>query len=863
MRKISFALAAILTFGFADAFLTAQPKPDSVFSRLELCCGLQRPPQKDARMTGKIEEINLAENNFGWARSNKNLWRTTDNGKTWQEISTQISAAQIIAGVSFADDRTGFAVLSNHESGAFELARTIDGGASWTKQNIYLPSEILAEANFNRISLNFSDSSNGFLGVRLASSSNFTRAALFSTADGGATWRLDQKLMESGEVSLDARIGQPRTRRLATVRANNKIFEFPIDARENFEIDAPLAFDESVTAVRFSNTNGWLLAESGRCEIAKTNCEQTARILATDDHGKNWYDATPAEAGKKDKRETVEKGNFAAPDNSSFSLLPVSPFPLAFPPPLGATRISVNRGFDKCTAATAAQMQIWWDNSPFTDANIYIAGRNRGCAQPQLTAAWVSQVSAMGYGLIPTVVGYQAPCSVSTNSAKHSSDPTIAETQGREEADIAIAAANNLGLTTGTVLYYDMERYDETSATPGCRDSVKAFLKGWTDRVKELGYISGVYGSPTNAVGDWINIPAASRMDAIWMARWDNVASVWQYNSPSPAIPTNVWNNHQRIKQWQAPHNETWGGVTFNIDGNLADAPVAGARAAKNKPGDFDGDGKTDFAVYRPGENAWYVLNSGSGVVRTAIFGLANDTTTPGDFDGDGRTDYAVFRPETGVWFELSANPARPAANVIRARQFGLNGDVPVAADYDGDNIADLAVFRSGVWHITNSFDPRTPNYRVEQFGLSGDIPTPGDYDADGKADLAVFRPATGVWYVMRSRDGFYAAQFGANGDRPVQGDYDGDGKTDIAVWRPENGVWYILKSGGEVTVTQFGLLTDQPTPGDFDADNKWDLGVFRPETGVWYVQQSQNGFQTAQFGIENDRPIPGGYIPQ
>jgi hypothetical protein len=348
-------------------------------------------------------------------------------------------------------------------------------------------------------------------------------------------------------------------------------------------------------------------------------------------------------------------------------------------------------------------MQIWWNTSPFYDSNIYISGRNRGCAQPQLSAAWVSQVSAMGWGLIPTIVGYQAPCSVSTNAAKHSSDPAVAETQGRGEADIAIADANALGLTQGTVLYYDMERYDETSATPGCRNSVKAFLKGWTDRVKEQGYISGVYGSPTNAVADWISIPEPSRMHAVWLARWDNIPSVWTYASPSPAVPTNVWSNHQRIKQWQAPHNETWGGVTFNIDGNISDGPVAGVAIAKNKNADFDGDGKTDVSVFRPDSGIWYILNSSNSSLSGVTFGSGTDVLAPGDYDGDGKTDTAVFRPSEGAWYMLTK------AGFFSARSFGTSGDIPVPADFNGDGKTDIAVFRpsNGTWYIANSDSPR------------------------------------------------------------------------------------------------------------------------------------------------------------
>ena len=432
----------------------------------------------------------------------------------------------------------------------------------------------------------------------------------------------------------------------------------------------------------------------------------------------------------------------------------------------------------------------------------------------------------------------------------------MAETQGRGEADIAIADATNVGLTTGTVLYYDMERYDETAQTPNCRVSTTAFLKGWTDRLHELGYISGTYGSPTNAVADWIGLPGTSRMDAVWLARWDNVMSVWTYNSPSPVVPTNVWNNHQRIKQWQAPHNETWGGVTFNIDGNIADGPVAGLAIPKNRTADFDGDRKTDISVFRPDTGVWYVQKSnGTGYIITA-FGINTDTPTPGDYDGDGKTDLAVFRPADGVWHMLTK------AGFYTARAFGANGDIPAAADFNGDGKTDLAVFRpsTGVWYIANSDSLGT--YTIVQFGLTGDLPVVGDYDGDGKSDIAVWRPSTGVWYVSRSSDGgFVALAFGISSDRPAQGDYDGDGKTDFAVLR--DGTWYLMRTTSGFSQFNFGVAGDLPVTGDFDGDSKDDAAVFRPSTGVWYLLQSQNGVYAQQFGTNGDKPIPNAYLPQ
>jgi len=57
-------------------------------------------------------------------------------------------------------------------------------------------------------------------------------------------------------------------------------------------------------------------------------------------------------------------------------------------------------------------------------------------------------------------------------------------------------------------------------------------------------------------------------------------------------------------------------------------------------------------------------------------FGAIGDTPAPGDYDGDGKTDPAVFRPNGGIWYlALSSGPG-----VIT--QFGSNGDRPVPAAF-------------------------------------------------------------------------------------------------------------------------------------------------------------------------------------
>ena len=164
-----------------------------------------------------------------------------------------------------------------------------------------------------------------------------------------------------------------------------------------------------------------------------------------------------------------------------------------------------------------------------------------------------------------------------------------------------------------------------------------------------------------------------------------------------------------------------------------------------------------------------------------ATFGISTDKPVPADYDGDGKTDLATFRPSTGEWFVL-----RSSNQTLYSVPFGVSTDIPVPADFDGDRLADIAVFRaaSGTWYINKS----SGGTQITQWGAAGDIPVPADYDGDGKSDLAIFRPADGSWWLNRSTAGLFTTTFGVGTDKPVPADFTGDGKTDIAVWRPGNG---------------------------------------------------------------------------
>lgn len=744
--------------------------------------------------SSKIKKIEAVGDSTGIAYTGDALYQTVDNGSSWQEIDVRQTSGERIASAVFETSDIGAVVLFDRTKGKVSLARTSDGGRSWQRSVVKLLMQDLQEADLENAELKLAGKAIE-IEFRIPTSSNFSGVTRYSSSDGGESWIHEQR-----EVTLNR---------------------------------------SEVANAHRSGT--WTLVTEGSCAGFKTGCVQESKIVTADGR-----DITPPQVKELARREK-ENAALDASRNQMFAV-----------PPGGATRISLNRGFDKCQAGSVAQMQLWWNNSYFFDSNIYMSGRNRACQSQPFTnnPAWIDQVSAMGWGLIPTIVGYQSPCTASATTVKFSYDPATAETQGRGEAQIAANDAVSIGLGPGTILYYDMERYDETAATPGCRIASTAFLKGWTDKLRELGYKSGTYGSPKNAQEDWINLTGSSRMDAIWMARWDNIMSVWTYGS-FPNFPTDSWNNHQRIKQWQAPHNETWGGVTFNIDGNISDAPVAGVPVPRNKVGDFDGDGRTDITVFRPDNGYWYIFGSLGPTFSFYEFGSAADILAPGDFDGDGKTDFAVFRTADSTWY------FRLKGGTFGSKQFGSGTDIPAPADFNGDGKTDICVFRpsTGTWYISRSDSQNT--FDAISFGQDGDKPVPADYDGDGKADVAVYRPSDGNWYVQGSAGNFFSAQWGVAGDQPVQADYDGDGKVDIGVFRQSEGMWYIVQTTAGIRYQQFGQSGDIPTPGDFDGDGKYDVAVWRPSDGNWYLSQSQDGFAARSFGVLNDKPIPTAYLPR
>ena len=270
----------------------------------------------------------------------------------------------------------------------------------------------------------------------------------------------------------------------------------------------------------------------------------------------------------------------------------------------------------------------------------------------------------------------------------------------------------------------------------------------------------------------------------------------------------------------------------------------------------------TDLAVWRPSNGNWYVMNL-QGQWTSYQFGVGSDTPVPADFDGDGKTDFCVFRvnnttsPSSWTIFIIKS-----ADSSFYSTGFGLASDVPAPADFDGDGKADITVWRpsDGNWYITRSTDN---SLLTLQYGASGDKPVPADFDGDGIADAAVWRNTAAAFYGLKSSDGqLIGYAIGASGDVPVIGDYDGDGKADYAVRHTSDNTWLIHLSATDSLFNEtWGVGSDIEVAGDYDHDGKTDIAVWRPGSGVWYIRRSTDGsMDTRQWGQMGDVPVPAPY---
>ncbi len=264
-------------------------------------------------------------------------------------------------------------------------------------------------------------------------------------------------------------------------------------------------------------------------------------------------------------------------------------------------------------------------------------------------------------------------------------------------------------------------------------------------------------------------------------------------------------------------YNYYW--AAYDIDWNVTPASSTYRVLAS---GDYNGDGKSDIAVYRPSTGKWAIRN-----LSTVYYGSSTDIPVPGDYNKDGKTDIAVYQPSTGKW----------AIRNLSTVYYGSSADIPVPGDYNGDGRTDIAVYQpsTGKWAVRN--------LSTVYHGTASDLPVPGAYGNGTKMEIAVFRPSTGMWSI-RGQNQFY---LGTNGDIPVPGNYTSTAGAQwkAAIFRPSTGLWSI-RNGNRY---YFGVSGDQPVPADYNSSPGDDIAIFRDTAGYWSIRN----YNSVYYGAAGD----------
>jgi photosystem II stability/assembly factor-like uncharacterized protein len=379
---------------------------------------------------------------------------TSDGGKVWKDFGGTTAGDML-----FTTQNDGWTAS---EDGLFV---TQDGGKNWQEIAPPAPVEREKARAIPHLPI-FRDRDHGFLEVEY-SGWGIDLLDLFSTLDGGRTWKSDKVVPLSLTTAIHPLFSVVNSKWEMFGLGDHKLTLASLSvssAPSSASVDANLAYLYSASFL--DDLHGWALMG--------VHGDGPDQILSTSDAGASWTIITPPpikgnEVGNPPRIRTPPLIWKKPSDILKNPLTPgSSPQPLS---PI--SDLSVHLGFDISYVMTAANMQTWWNTSQYWDTNVYLPGAaNRG-KDGNLTPRWVSDIQTQGWGIIPTWFGAQpstacAPGAITTpgkctNYFTTTINPATANADGAAEANTAIAAMTNpgpLGLNfTGPIIYKNSARH--------------------------------------------------------------------------------------------------------------------------------------------------------------------------------------------------------------------------------------------------------------------------------------------------------------------------------------------------------------------------------------------------------------------
>ncbi|MCF8428867.1 MAG: T9SS type A sorting domain-containing protein [Bacteroidia bacterium] len=311
----------------------------------------------------------------------------------------------------------------------------------------------------------------------------------------------------------------------------------------------------------------------------------------------------------------------------------------------------------------------------------------------------------------------------------------------------------------------------------------------------------------------------------------------------------------------------------------------SGSGVGRGATGDFNNDGKPDILMANISANTISVFanNSSGGVISFApkldilVSGNGPETIATGDFDGDGKIDFAVADGgSTSTIIEIFKNTSNGSVLSFANSITFTVGTVPkgiVAKDFDGDGKLDIATSNYSsnsisILRNTSSGGSLTFNLKVDySLGNSPILLISNDFDGDGKFDIAWSNYVTnGTITILKNlstNGNLLFSNWGSltTGSFPNflgSTDLDGDLRPELFNVNYSNNNFNIFRNISTSSLMNFtvaetfitGTSSTQPqgiSASDFDGDGKKDIVTTNSNGG--YISVFKN---TATAGIIN-----------